>query len=258
MSPSRPFILRPVATALLMVAVLLAGFTAFTQLPVSALPQVDYPIIQVQTFYPGADPEVMASSVTAPLERQFGQIPGLTQMTSTSSGGGSHDYAAVHAERVDRHCAAGCAGRRSTRRIRICRRTCRTRRSTRQGEPGRCADSDACADQRARCRFPCRRSRIWPIRFWRRRSRSFRVWDWYRSAADRSRRCAFRPTRPRWRGTGIRLKTCGWRWERRMSNQAKGSLSGARQSYTIGANDQLLSAAGVQKHDCGLPERRRR
>jgi multidrug efflux pump len=88
-SPSRPFILRPVATSLLMVAILLAGFVAYQQLPVSALPQVDYPTIQVQTFYPGASPEVMASSVTAPLERQFGQIPGLTQMTSTSSGGGS-------------------------------------------------------------------------------------------------------------------------------------------------------------------------
>ena len=89
MNPSRPFILRPVATALLMVAILLAGSVAYLQLPVSALPQVDYPIIQVQTFYPGASPEVMASSVTAPLERQFGQIPGLAQMTSTSSGGGS-------------------------------------------------------------------------------------------------------------------------------------------------------------------------
>ncbi len=89
MSPSRPFILRPVATSLLMVAILLAGFVAYRQLPVSALPQVDYPTIQVQTFYPGASPEVMASSVTAPLERQFGQIPGLSQMTSTSSGGGS-------------------------------------------------------------------------------------------------------------------------------------------------------------------------
>src|SRR5437868_9688063 len=88
-SPSRPFILRPVATSLLMVAILLAGFVAYVQLPVSALPQVDYPTIQVQTFYPGASPEVMASSVTAPLERQFGQIPGLSQMTSTSSGGGS-------------------------------------------------------------------------------------------------------------------------------------------------------------------------
>ncbi len=89
MSPSRPFILRPVATSLLMVAILLAGFVAYYQLPVSALPQVDYPIIQVTTFYPGASPEVMASSVTGPLERQFGQIPGLQQMTSTSSGGGS-------------------------------------------------------------------------------------------------------------------------------------------------------------------------
>jgi len=89
MSPSRPFILRPVATSLLMVAILLAGAVAYFQLPVSALPQVDYPTIQVQTFYPGASPDVMASAVTGPLERQFGQIPGLTQMTSTSSGGGS-------------------------------------------------------------------------------------------------------------------------------------------------------------------------
>jgi multidrug efflux pump len=89
MNPSRPFILRPVATTLLMVAILLAGFVAYRQLPVSALPQVDYPTIQVFTFYPGASPEVMASSVTAPLERQFGQIPGLKQMSSTSSGGAS-------------------------------------------------------------------------------------------------------------------------------------------------------------------------
>jgi len=89
MSPSRPFILRPVATTLLMVAILLAGFVAYKQLPVSALPQVDYPTIQILTFYPGASPEVMVSSVTAPLERQLGQIPGLAQMTSTSSGGGS-------------------------------------------------------------------------------------------------------------------------------------------------------------------------
>jgi multidrug efflux pump len=87
MSPSRPFILRPVATSLLMVGVLLVGFVAYRQLPISALPQVDYPTIQIQTFYPGASPEVMASSVTAPLERQFGEIPGLNQMTSSSSFG---------------------------------------------------------------------------------------------------------------------------------------------------------------------------
>src|SRR6202451_103133 len=89
MSPSRPFILRPVATSLLMTGVLLGGFVAFRQLAVSALPEVDYPTIQVATFYPGASPDVMASSVTAPLERQFGQVPGLQQMTSTSSDGSS-------------------------------------------------------------------------------------------------------------------------------------------------------------------------
>jgi multidrug efflux pump len=89
MSPSRIFILRPVATTLLMVAVLLVGVVAYRQLAVSALPEVDYPTIQVVTFYPGADPDVMASSVTSPLERQFGQVPGLSQMTSTSSLGSS-------------------------------------------------------------------------------------------------------------------------------------------------------------------------
>ena len=89
MSPSRPFILRPVATSLLMAAILLAGVVAYRELPVSALPEVDYPTIQVITFYPGASPDVMASAVTAPLERQFGQVPGLNQMTSTSSGGSS-------------------------------------------------------------------------------------------------------------------------------------------------------------------------
>ncbi|MGA7240179.1 MAG: efflux RND transporter permease subunit [Bryobacteraceae bacterium] len=85
MSPSRIFILRPVATSLMMAGVVLIGVTAFRQLPVSALPQVDYPTIQIQTFYPGASPEVVTSSITAPLEKQFGQVPGLTQMTSISS-----------------------------------------------------------------------------------------------------------------------------------------------------------------------------
>src|SRR5437660_4004493 len=89
MNISRPFIVRPVATSLLMMGVLLAGFVAYKQLPVSALPQVDYPTMQVLTFYPGASPSVMTSSVTAPLERQFGQVPGLKQMTSTSSYGAS-------------------------------------------------------------------------------------------------------------------------------------------------------------------------
>ena len=89
MNPSRIFILRPVGTSLLMLAILLVGVVAFGFLPLSALPEVDYPTIQVQTFYPGASPEVMTSSVTAPLEVQFGQMPGLNQMSSTSSGGAS-------------------------------------------------------------------------------------------------------------------------------------------------------------------------
>jgi multidrug efflux pump len=88
-NPSGPFIQRPVATSLLMAAILLVGVVAYTQLPVSALPEVDYPTIQVLTFYPGASPDVMATTVTAPLERQFGQLQGLSQMTSTSSGGSS-------------------------------------------------------------------------------------------------------------------------------------------------------------------------
>lgn len=89
MNISRLFILRPVATTLSMVAILLAGLIAYRMLPVAALPQVDYPTIRVMTLYPGASPEVMTSAVTAPLERQFGQMPGLTQMSSTSSGGAS-------------------------------------------------------------------------------------------------------------------------------------------------------------------------
>ncbi len=89
MNLSRLFILRPIATSLLMVAILVAGMLAYRLLPISALPEVDYPTIQVTTLYPGASPDVMTSNVTAPLERQFGQMPGLAQMSSTSSGGAS-------------------------------------------------------------------------------------------------------------------------------------------------------------------------
>src|SRR5882757_2078605 len=88
-SPSRPFILRPVATSLLMVAIMLVGMVAYRFLPLSALPEVDYPTIQVTTLYPGASPDVMTSSVTSPLEVQLGQMPGLNQMASVSSAGAS-------------------------------------------------------------------------------------------------------------------------------------------------------------------------
>ena len=89
MNPSRLFILRPVATTLLMLAILISGLLAYRILPISALPEVDYPIIEVTTLYPGASPDVVTSSITAPLERQFGQMPGLNQMSSSSSGGAS-------------------------------------------------------------------------------------------------------------------------------------------------------------------------
>ena len=89
MNLSRLFILRPIATSLLMLAIVLAGGLAYRLLPMASLPQVDYPIIQVTTVYPGASPEVTTASITAPLERQFGQMPGLAQMTSISSGGAS-------------------------------------------------------------------------------------------------------------------------------------------------------------------------
>ncbi len=89
MNPSRIFVLRPVATTLLMVAILVVGALGYKELPLAALPEVAYPTIQVQTFYPGASPEVITSSITAPLEKQFGQMPGLNQMTSTSSAGAS-------------------------------------------------------------------------------------------------------------------------------------------------------------------------
>ena len=89
MNPSRPFILRPVATSLLMAAIMLVGIVAYRFLPLSALPEVDYPTIQVVTLYPGASPDVMTASVTSPLEVQLGQMPGLDQMSSVSSAGSS-------------------------------------------------------------------------------------------------------------------------------------------------------------------------
>ena len=135
MNLSRPFILRPVATSLLMAALLLAGALAYRLLPVSALPQVDYPTIQVVTFYPGASPDVMASSVTAPLERQFGQMPGLTQMTSSSSGGSSVIALQFSLDLNLDVCGEQGSGRHQ-RRLHIPPPGCPTRRST-AGESGR-------------------------------------------------------------------------------------------------------------------------
>ena len=129
-SPSRPFILRPVATSLLMAAILLVGIVAYTQLPVSALPEVDYPTIQVLTFYPGASPDVMATTVTAPLERQFGQMQGLSQMTSTSSGGTSVIVLQFNLSLEHRRRRRGSAVGDQRRAELSAHRTCPRRRST--------------------------------------------------------------------------------------------------------------------------------
>ena len=131
MNPSRPFILRPVATSLFMLAILLSGIVAYRLLPISALPQVDYPTIQVVTLYPGASPDVMTSSITAPLERQFGQMPGLNQMSSTSSGGASVITLQFTLELIARRRRAGGAGGDQRRaRIPAAAGPARCRRST--------------------------------------------------------------------------------------------------------------------------------
>ena len=194
MSPSRPFILRPVATSLLMAGLLLVGAVAYKQLPVSALPQVDYPTIQVVTFYPGASPDVMASSVTAPLERQFGQVPGLNQMTSTSSSGASvitlqfaldlNIDVAEQQVQAAINAAANVPADGSAQSADL-----------QQDQSGRRADSDAGADLENHAAY--RRWRISPTRGWRRKFRSCPASGWSASAAGRSRRCASRPIR--WR-----------------------------------------------------------
>ena len=134
MNPSALFIQRPVATTLLMIALLLAGSVGFLFLPVAALPQVDYPTIQVRTFYPGAGPEVMATAVTAPLERQLGQMAGLDQMSSASSAGASiitlqFSLISVSTSPSRRY------KRRSMRRAGFCRTISRRRRSTPRSTP---------------------------------------------------------------------------------------------------------------------------
>ena len=158
-----------------MAAILLAGFVAYLQLPVSALPEVDYPTIQIVTFYPGASPDVMASAVTAPLERQFGQLPGLNQMTSTSSDGSSIivlqfslelniDVAEQEVQAADQR-GPDLSAFRSARPSDL-----------QQNQSGRHADSHASAFFQVT--FPSRRSKISPIPASRRKSPSSPGSDW--------------------------------------------------------------------------------
>ena len=225
MNPSRLFILRPVATSLLMAAILLVGLVAYRFLPLSALPEVDYPTIQVITLYPGASPDVMTGSVTAPLEVQLGQMPGLNQMSSSSSAGSSvitlqfnldlsldvaeqEVQASINA--AGNLLAVGPAGAADLR----------------QGQPGRRADphlgadlEDAAAD---------RRSRISPTRGWRRKSRSSPASGWSASAAGTARRCAFRPTRASSPRTGSTSTTCARRSPTPTSTRPRAASTGQR------------------------------
>ena len=141
MNPSRLFIERPVATTLLMIAILMVGVAAYKFLPLSALPEVDYPTIQVQTFYPGASPEVMTSSVTAPLERQFGQMPSLAQMMSQSSAGASVITLRFSLDLEPRHRRTGSSGGDQRRGQSVAGRPARAA-DLRQGQSRRRADPD--------------------------------------------------------------------------------------------------------------------
>ncbi len=240
MSPSRTFILRPVATTLLMVGILLAGAVAYKELPVSALPEVDYPTIQVTTMYPGANPDVMASSVTAPLERQFGQVPGLQQMTSTSFAGHLGDHARIQPQPEHRRGRAGSATIHQRLRHLSAGRSSRRRRSTAK--------------------------RIRPtLRFSRWRSTSDTI---PLSKVEDLADTRLAPKISQLSGVGLvsisggqkpavriqanpsLLASYGINLEDLRSailaanvNQAKGSFDGPRQSFQIGANDQLLSSA---------------
>ena len=145
MNPSRLFILRPVATSLLMAAIMLVGMIAYRLLPVSALPEVDYPTIQVTTLYPGASPDVMASSVTAPLEVQLGQMPGLNQMSSVSSAGASVITLQFNLVAEPGHCRAAGPGGDQRGRQSVALGPAGAA-DLRQGQSGRCADPDLGAD----------------------------------------------------------------------------------------------------------------
>ena len=240
-SPSRTFILRPVATSLLMVGILLAGAVAYKQLPVSALPEVDYPTIQVITFYPGASPDVMASSVTAPLERQFGQVPGLQQMTSTSSDGSSVitlqfnlslniDVAEQEVQQSinasGTYLPAGSA---------------RRRRSTAKTNP---ADTPILTlALTSKTDAALARWRIWPTPGWRRRSRNCPASGLVSISGGQKPAVRIQANPTALASYGLNLEDLRSAIVAANVNQAKGNFDGPHQAYQIGANDQLLSSA---------------
>ena len=208
-------------------------------MPVSALPQVDYPTIQVFTFYPGASPDVMASSVTAPLERQFGQMPGLNQMTSTSSSGSSvitlQFTLSLGLDVAEQEVQAAINAA-----LTLLPPDLPEPARVQQGEPGRHADPHARADLDDPA--AARRSRTWPTRGWPRRSPSCRAWAWSASAAGSGPAVRVQANPTALAAYGLTLEDLRTAVAAANVNQAKGSFDGPQQSSIIGANDQLLTS----------------
>ena len=238
MSPSRPFILRPVATSLLMAAILLVGIVAFTQLPVSALPEVDYPTIQVLTFYPGASPDVMATTVTAPLERQFGADAGPEPDDLDERRRRLGHRAAVQSlARPRRRRRRSPVGHQRRRRA-FCPPTCPLRRSTTRPIPPT-RPSSRWPSPPTPCR--CRRSKTWSIRGWRPHLAVDR-----RRPGQHQRRTKAGRAHPGQSGSALLLRTnmedVRTALTQASVNSAKGNFDGPRQDYQIDANDQITDA----------------
>ena len=239
---SEPFIRRPVGTSLLMIGVAVAGVAAYNQLPVSALPQVDYPTIVVSTILPGASADTMVSAVTTPLERQLGQIPSLAHLTSVSSAASSQITLQFTLDRdidsaeQDVQAAINAASNLLPRR-------CRRRRPTARATRPTCRSSRW---RSARTPRRCRWSTTTPTRSWRRSCRRSRASAWSPSTAGSGRRCACRSIRWRWPGAGSGLEDVRSVLALANVNQPKGNLDGPRQNYLVSANDQLASAEGYK------------
>ncbi len=239
MNPSRPFILRPVATALLMVALFLAGGVAFFQLPISALPEVDYPTIQVLTFYPGASPDVVASAVTAPLERQFGEVAGLSQMTSTSAGGVSVivmefqlsldiDVAEQEVQAAINAAQSYLAGQSADP------------SGLQQIQSRRRAGSDIWRSPPTRCR--CRRWRTWRIRGLSPKISQISGVGLVSISGGQKPAVRIQANPTALSSYGINLEDLRNALTGNSLNSAKGNFDGPSQDYTINANDQLLTS----------------
>ena len=242
-----------------MVAILLVGIVAYRFLPLSALPEVDYPTIQVPTLYPGASPDVMTSSVTAPLERQFGQMPGLTRCRRPARPARRSSRCSSASTLEPRRRRAGGAGGDQRRRQPAAARPAGAA-DLRQGQPGRRADPDPGADLEDPAAD--RRSRTSPTPGWRRRSRSSPASASSASAAASGRRCASRPTRGARRLRPQHRRSAHRRSATPTSTRRRAISTGRPRSYTINANDQLQMRRRISRRSssptatarrCGCP-----